>query len=227
MRLPQTLKYPLTLIGEQASARTIHYLSSALNYMEVGRWMKTMGYDVRKRFERREQLWDLVALEMRDREVLYLEFGVGSGHATRWWAKMLRDPQSKLHGFDTFEGIPEDWNLLAPRGFCSVDGQIPQIADPRVQFFKGRFEDTLPLYKVPSHQVLVLFMDADLYSSTKFVLETLNTTIVPGVFIYFDEFNDRMHELRAFDEFIKTTCKKFSLLGVTRPLECALFKCIQ
>jgi hypothetical protein len=41
-------------------------------------------------------------------------------------------------------------------------------------------------------------MDADLYSSTVFVLNS-------GVFLYFDEFNHRADELRAVDECLEET----------------------
>ena len=226
MKFAQNLKYPLTKIGERTSAKTIHYLNSALNYLEVGRWMRAHGYDLSKRLSRREQLFDIVAAKIANREVLYIEFGVGGGAATRYWSKLLRNPNSRLHGFDSFEGLPEEWYLLAPRGFCSVGGVVPVIDDPRVQFFKGWFEDTLPTYKLPPHEVLVLIMDADLYSSTRFVLNMLRDRIVPGTYIYFDEFNDRLHEMRAFDEFIGETGMRFALTGVTRTLECAFFECV-
>jgi len=46
--------------------------------------------------------------------------------------------------------------------------------------------------------------DADLYSSTKLVLDYLGDTIVPGSYLYFDDFSHRNDEMRAFDEFIHT-----------------------
>jgi hypothetical protein len=226
LRFAQPFKYPLTKIGERLGAKTIHYLNSALSYLEVGRWMRAQGYDVSRRVHRREQLFDLVGREVGDREVLYLEFGVAEGAATMYWSKLLRHPSSKLHGFDSFEGLPEDWSVLVPKGTYSAGGALPRIDDPRVQFFKGLFDQTLPLYHVPVHEVLVLIMDADLYSSTIYVLNALKDEIVPGTYIYFDEFNDRAGELRAFDELIKTTGKKFSLLGASVALEYVLFKCV-
>jgi hypothetical protein len=41
------------------------------------------GYDVTHRFENREELFDIVGAQIADREVLYLEFGVFTGQATR------------------------------------------------------------------------------------------------------------------------------------------------
>ena len=101
---------------------------------------------------------------------------------------------------------------------------MPQIDDTRVQLFRGLFEQTLPGYRFPAHDVLVLNFDADLYASTIFVLNALEREIVPGTYIYFDEFNHRFHELRAFSEFIERTGMKWSLLGATRSLAHVVFQ---
>jgi hypothetical protein len=229
-RIPEILanaksfKYLLTRVGEWTNEKTIYNLNAAINYLEVGRWMRAHGYPVKKRFTRREQLFDLIGSEVGDKVVLYMEFGVHRAEATRYWSKVLRNPSSELHGFDSFEGLPEDWNILSRKGYLSVDGEIPVVDDPRVHFFKGWFDQTLPKHTLPQHEVLVLNLDADLYSSTIFVLNALKDRIVPGTYIYFDEINDRMHELLAFDEFIRKTKMSFSLLGVTRILKCALFR---
>jgi len=220
-----TFKYLLTRIGAGLSSRIIGSLTATTNYLEVGRWMHANGFDVSHRLGRREQLFDIVAGQVGDREVLYLEFGVFQGQATRYWSKLLRNPGSKLHGFDSFEGLPKNFVPHRQKGYFSVGGQIPQIDDVRVRFFKGWFEETLPRYKCPPHEVLILNFDADLCSATAFVLNTLQDAVVPGTYIYFDEFNHQFHELRAFDEFIKKTGLKFSLLGATRSLEHVLFQC--
>ncbi len=101
---------------------------------------------------------------------------------------------------------------------------IPIIEDPRVRFFKGWFNETLPGYQVPTHDRLVLDMDADLYSSTGYVLKTLESLIVPGTYIYFDEFADRENELRAFSEFVLDTQMRFELLGANRDNSKVVFR---
>jgi len=220
-----TLKYSVTRIGRFLSPNAVHLLGNSLNYLEVGRWMHAHGYNVSRRVQSREQLFDLVGRQVADLEVLYLEFGVFCGDATRYWSKLLRNPNSKLHGFDTFEGLPEPWlDNSYPAGYFSTGGKIPQIDDSRVQFFKGLFEETLPDYKLPPHETLIVMLDADLYSATAFVLNTLQDAIVPGTYLYFDEFHHRFDELRAFDEFLQKTGWKFSLVGATRALDGVIFQ---
>jgi hypothetical protein len=200
-------KYVLTRLGAFLSARTVDNLNASISYLKVGQWMRAKGYHARRRFSRREELFDLVGKEVGNREVLYLEFGVFEGEATRYWSKLLLNPNSKHQ-----------------KGHFSTEGAIPQIDDSRVEFFKGWFDETLPKYKCPPHEVLVVNLDADLYSSTICVLKALQADIVPGTYIYFDEFNNRDHELRAFDEFISETGMKFSLVGATRTLGQVVFR---
>lgn len=218
-----SFKYVLTRVGARVSIRTVDNVNSVANYLELGRWMREKGYHVTHRVDQRERLFDLIGAAVGDKVVLYLEFGVYEADATRYWSRLLRNPNSKLHGFDSFEGLPESWIGHRPKGYFSLQGQIPQVEDDRVQFFKGWFQDTLPDYRLPPHEVLILNMDADLYSSTLFVLNTLEDKIVPGTYIYFDEFNHRSHELRAFDEFMTRTGMRFSLIGATRTMEQVVF----
>lgn len=224
MELSVWFKYLLTRTGAFLPADAIYNLDASINYLEVGRWMRAGGYDVMHRVDRREQLFDLIARQVADREVLYMEFGVFKGAVTRYWSGLLRNPKSALHGFDSFEGLPENWIRSYPKGHFSLGGQVPQIDDVRVKFFKGRFEDTLPQYHFPRHEVLVVIFDADLYSSTKIALNALEGTLVPGTYLYFDEFNHRFDELRAFDEFVRRTGMKFSVVGATRKLGAVVFQ---
>jgi hypothetical protein len=106
----------------------------------------------------------------------------------------------------------------------SQGGKAPEIADPRVTLFKGLFEETLPKYTPPAHDVLIVNIDCDLYSSTIFVLNTLAPHLKPGTFIYFDEFADCNHELRAFDEFLCRTGRKVSLFAATKPYAQVVFQ---
>jgi hypothetical protein len=213
----------LARIGGHLSDRTIHNLNATVNYLEAGRWMRKNGFRPEHFFDRKEQFWDLIGKQVGDRKVLYLEFGVWRGSTTRYVATQLRHPDAMLHGFDSFQGLPEKWNLEADAGCFSTDGEIPCINDARVEFHKGWFQETLPKFSVPAHERLVVNLDADLYSSTIYVLNQLRELIVPGAYLFFDEFSDRQHELRAFDEFLSTTAMKFRLLAATASFEKVLF----
>lgn len=94
-------------------------------------------------------------------------------------------------------------------------GNIPCISDPRVTFHKGWFRETLPAYQAPDHDVLFANFDADLYESTVEALAAVAPSIRPGTFLYFDEFSDRLHEMRAFREFADSRGLRYIVVGAT------------
>ena len=224
MGLKELTKEALTRLGARCSPSHIHGLNAALNYLETGRWLRAKGFGDMPRHPTREQLYASLGSKLEGERVLYLEFGVYYGYSMRLWAKLLKNPDSSLHGFDSFEGLPEVWDAQRPKGEFDVDGRVPTFDDSRVVIHKGWFEETLPSFALPARERLVLNMDADLYSSTKFVLDTLREEIRSGTIIFFDEFCDRMHELKAFDEFLQETGMTFRTLGATKTLEHVAFE---
>ena len=225
-------KYLLTRIGEHCSRVHIHRINSTANYLELGRWFRQGGFQIPPRFNggcdsSRHQLFNLMAAELGDRKILYLEFGVWKGESIRYWAGLLKNPGSMLHGFDSFEGLPEDFNVAVEKFAFSTCGVVPTVQDKRVKFFKGWFEETLASYSVPDHDVMVVNLDADLYSSTNTVLRFLKSQVSLGTYLYFDEFNDRHHELRAFDEFLKETGMGFRVVGANQILSHVCFQRIK
>ena len=56
-------------------------------------------------------------------------------------------------------------------------------------------------------------MDADLYSSTLYVLTSIARYLKPGDIIFFDEFNVPNHEFAAFNQFVSSYYIKYELLG--------------
>lgn len=202
----------------------MHCLDAAVNYLSVGRWMQDKGFGGFPRFARRERVFEFAAARCLDKGVLYLEFGVYKGESIRYWSQLLNNDRSFLHGFDTFEGLPERWNYAVGPGVFSTNGVVPKIDDDRVTFFKGPFDETLPLYVAPPHEQLIVNVDSDLYSSAATVLRSLESLITPGTLIYFDEFCDRMHELKAFDEFLTRTAMSFRVVAATRALNHIMFE---
>ena len=93
-----------------------------------------------------------------------------------------------------------------------------------MKFFKGWFHDTLPSYTVPAHEQLVISIDADLYTSAKMVLQHLKGSISVGTYLYFDEFNDPQHELKAFHEFLADTGARFETMAAFLDLSGVMFR---
>ena len=79
--------------------------------------------------------------QLEQAPVTYLEFGVASGVSFEWWLNHLKNPESVFLGFDTFEGLPEDWGLFFKKG--AMEHNMKEIEDTRHTFFKGIFQDTL------------------------------------------------------------------------------------
>lgn len=210
-------------IGERLPAKGVYAIEAALNYLILGKWMSLQGFRPAAWFTDRDDAFELAARQIAHRSVLYLEFGVWKGDSMRCWSKLLTNPASALHGFDSFEGLPDDWSFAYPKGAFSVAGKIPDIDDSRVQFFKGWFEDTLPDYQLPKHDVMFVNCDADLYSSTKTILTYIGPHLRPGDYLYFDEFHHGADERRAFSEFVKSSECQFSLAACSQSKSQVLF----
>ena len=225
--VPNFIRSCLVKLGSRCGEKIVHYMNSFVNYVEAGQWMSSHGSHTGNRWlKSREELFRLVASEVADKKVLYLEFGVWFGASIRHWTALLKNPESHLDGFDTFEGLPLNWKPLHPKGAYSAGGAVPKLTDPRVKFYKGLFQETLPSYVPSDHEVLILNIDCDSYASAAFVLNTLRAYIVPGAYVYFDEFCDRSSELKAFDDFVTLTGKRFRLVGASRELCHVCFQCI-
>jgi hypothetical protein len=218
-------KMAITRLGRTARQRGVRAVERGLDYLSVGEFLRRHGMVVARHVHHREELFALVTEQVEESRVLYLEFGVWQGGSMRWWSEHLTHPETELHGFDSFEGLPEAWNSDNPKGAYTAAGKIPDIADHRVQFHVGWFTDTLPGFQLPGHDRLVVNFDADLYSSTAAALDAVAAAVQPGTFFYFDELADRAHELRAFDEFLVAAGRKFKAVGVADTYTQWLFEC--
>lgn len=222
-RLRQGIQMAFTRLGEHVTPVQLRTLNACINYLETGRWLKAKGFSARPRYSGRELLYAALAERIGGERILYLEFGVWQGASLRVWSRLLQNPLASLHGFDSFQGLPEDWDTTRPKGTFSVQ-LPPRFDDQRIALHVGLFEDTLPDFILPEHERLVLHLDADLYSSTIYVLRHLGDAIRPGTILIFDEFCDRLHELRAFNEFLDAARMRFAFLGGTRNLEQVAFE---
>jgi O-methyltransferase len=156
----------------------------------------------------------IIENEINDKPVDYLEFGVSKGVSFRWWAENLKDRNSRFFGFDTFTGLPEDWGSFK-KGDMDNKNEIPEMNDDRCIFYQGLFQQTLPVFlqTYSSGTRKIIHMDADLYSSTLFVLTSFSNFLKKGDIIIFDEFNVPMHEFKAFSEWISSYYIKYEVIG--------------
>jgi hypothetical protein len=146
--------------------------------------------------------------------IYYLEFGVARGHSFKWWVQNNIHKKSRFVGFDTFTGLPEDWGYFK-KGEMSSEGKIPDIDDNRCMFIPGIFQKTLPSFLTNYHSDLrkVVHLDADIYSSTLYVLSMIAPYLKMGDILIFDEFNVPLHEFRAYSDFTSSFLIKTKLIG--------------
>lgn len=150
-------------------------------------------------------------------DTLWLEFGVFSGKSINYISKFTKEI---VYGFDSFEGLPEKWRDGFDKGSFDQNGQLPQVND-NVMLIKGWFDKTLHDF-IQKHNKKISFihLDADLYSSTKYILDALKDQIDTDCIIVFDElvnypgFDGDTGELKAFYEFITENKVDYEWIGM-------------
>jgi len=163
----------------------------------------------------RSALYREIAKRIGDSSIDYLEFGVWQGASIDEWRRLNQHPGSRFFGFDTFEGLPEAWEKDHPKGTFSTRGATPVIADGRVSFVKGLFQETLRpfLASTKLQRRLVVNVDCDLYSATLFVLGTLDKHFEPGTIVVFDDFYSMNHEFKAFVDYERSFGRAWEAIG--------------
>lgn len=134
------------------------------------------------------------------------EFGVASGTTIRELARV--NPTRRIWGFDSFEGLPEDWNNSHKKGYFRQT-TLPDVPE-NVTLVKGLFSESLPEVSSTFHyyneNAALIHFDADLYSSTMDAIRFMFPYMVEGTVLIFDELyydyddNWREHEYRALLE---------------------------
>lgn len=150
-------------------------------------------------------------------DTLWLEFGVASGRTINYISQFTKDT---VYGFDSFEGLPETWREGLEKGAFSRNGVLP-LVNANVELIKGWFNETLEEFmKTHDKKISFIHMDADLYSSTKYIFDTLKGNIDKDCVIVFDElvnypgFDGDKGELRAFYEFITENTVDYEWIGM-------------
>ncbi len=158
---------------------------------------------------------------------LILEFGVGGGSTTRLLGTLAKE--RKVHGFDHFHGLPQDWTHFQKAGRWSTNGNVPENLPANVEIINGLFKETLSDF-VAHHQEPIAFMhvDCDTYESTQEIFASTKHLIIAGTVIVFDEYFNypqwRHHEARAFYEFLQQTDGQADLIGVASQHQSCAFR---
>ena len=172
-----------------------------------------------KSFQDRYDRYNKYVVDKAKVDGLWLEFGVASGMSTRKYAEFMPTSMKPLYGFDSFQGIPEDW-AEHKKGAFSSNGHIPDVEG--AEMLVGLFDETLPTFiSQKDKNISVLVIDCDLYSSTKTIFDNCKNKIVPGTVIIFDEIYNgsgiykdwEEHEYKAFMEFVKEKNVEFKWLA--------------
>lgn len=191
--------------------RHIRALNSSVDYIEA-HMPRAIGFETQK---------ELIsyALDHSTASGAYMEFGVFTGGTIRYMAK--KKPNARFHGFDSFEGLPEDWfGMPLVKNSFSLKGALPSVPK-HVKLHKGWFNETLPVWcaRYPD-KIAFMHIDCDLYSSTVDILENLVHRLQVGTIILFDEYfnypNWQNHEYKAWKEFCEKYKISYEYIGFAR-----------
>jgi hypothetical protein len=182
---------------EQATLASARY---ALANMVTARPVRPKKYHGGGRLDLLEYALDFVKIDG-----FFAEFGVFEGETLAFVANRS---DKTVYGFDSFEGLPDDWFLGVVKGTFSLQGRLPKLAvtQNNYRLVKGWFNETLPTFtEQMSGPAAFIHIDCDLYESTRAIFDGLADRIVAGTVIVFDEYLNypgwQDHEFKAFQEF--------------------------
>ncbi|WP_187388358.1 TylF/MycF/NovP-related O-methyltransferase [Seonamhaeicola marinus] len=159
-------------------------------------------YNKKATYKNRMQLHEMLLSELHDKPINYIEFGVAAGEMIKKWSSTNSIKESRFLGFDSFEGLPERWEEKQ-QGHFNQQGEFPDIKDDRVSFVKGWFQDTVygALQNFDFDNRSIYHLDADLFSSTLYVLFQIEPKLKKNDILIFDEFSSFNHEFKALEIF--------------------------
>ena len=175
---------------------------------KMRRWLDQ--HDNGRKFSTREEIYKYVVSELTGNEcITLLEFGVFEGNSLGVFSRLNTHPDSRFVGFDTFEGLPENWNSgwgVIEKGSYTTNGAIPEFDDSRVSCIKGYYQEVLDdfLESFTASGQVVVHIDCDLYSSSLYVLTKLDQLRGLKPLILMDDFSSPNHMFRAFDDYISS-----------------------
>jgi hypothetical protein len=195
-----------TLLRHNSTSRQHPWRTLLLTGITLGKVASLrLSIDSRARARTREDFLE-TAIQAASRTGLWLEFGVAGGQSINLIANRVESVT--IHGFDSFYGLPEDWNRSLRKGAFSRHGMLPFVRS-NVSLHPGLFADSLPAFLQRTAEfVSFVHIDSDLYSSAIFVLGQIHERVRHGTVLAFDEFitpSPSKNEAHAFREFLRRT----------------------
>ena len=151
---------------------------------------------------------------------LWLEFGVGSGTSINYISQFANG--GVVYGFDSFQGLPEKWIDGYEAGSFTRHGSSPPV-NPNVELVIDVYSNSLvPFLQSQNKKISFVHIDCVVYSSTKFVLETVapylddNCIIVFGSLVNYPGYESEIQcgQLLAFYEFINEQKFQYEWIGM-------------
>jgi predicted O-methyltransferase YrrM len=171
-------------------------------------------------FRDRVEFWRHVLRQLPPEGQL-LEVGVFQGLSINMIAddRLARGDSRLVHGFDSFEGLEEDWSGEAlPAGFFNQGGRLPGVRS-NVRLHKGWVQDTLAPFMASADdkRIALLHIDTDTYTPARYTLDAAAPFLGPGSIIVFDELigypNWQQHEYKALGECLSPD--RYRFIGFT------------
>jgi len=132
----------------------------------------------------------------------------------------------KIHGYDTFEGMPlpgrydfkydgrsavdlYHQRTKSNNGWCKStldeveENILKECPDNKINLIKGTVEETLLIEKNIPQKISILRLDTDFYESTKIELEVLFPRLETGGVLIIDDYGNYKGARKAVDEYFK------------------------
>jgi hypothetical protein len=160
-------------------------------------------------------LWDH-ALSKVELNGQFVEFGVFDGTSINHIA--ARRPNEVIYGFDSFEGLREDWaGHDCVKGAFDLGGKLPDVVG-KVKLIKGWFDQTIPGFLAQHPEPFAfLHCDCDTYEAAKIVFDLAGDRIRKGTVIVFDEYFGyrgwRIGEFKAWQELVSVANIEYEYLA--------------
>jgi len=215
-------------LGYNTDVMNIKHMSKDLATQDTWRYMQSKDLEDLKDCVTDYDLYEWAVNTQLDPVLmdtgLCVEAGTNKGRTLNQFAYWL--PNKTIYGFDSWQGLPEAFNDL-PAGHFACD--LPEVL-PNCRLVQGWFgarpaqdQSNIPEFTIQAfanahkEPIALLHLDADLYSSTKTVLDVFAKQIVPGTVILFNEYWNHptwlKHEYKAWQEHVKTFGRDYEYIG--------------